>query len=118
MCCGAEGGGGVSEQAGAGCADHLPAGASVLVTREVGLMAGISGRERGKCLKEGGPRPWAVAIPSPPWVALPFQTEGSPSPGCFTNSSGVCLKLARVLGVAHRQSPLQMGCRGDLVHRF
>ena len=39
-------------------AEHLPAGASVLVTREVGLMAGISGRERERCLKERGPQLW------------------------------------------------------------
>lgn len=32
--------------------EHLPAGASVLVTREVGLMAGISGKERQKYLKD------------------------------------------------------------------
>lgn len=36
----------------AGAMEHLPAGASVLVTREVGLMAGISGKERQKCLKD------------------------------------------------------------------
>lgn len=76
-------------RAGAGCAEHLPAGASVLVMREVGLMAGISGRERGKCLKERGRQLWAAPIPSPPCAALPVQTEGSPSPGCFTKNFGV-----------------------------
>lgn len=39
-------------------AENLPAGASVLVTREVGLMAGISGRERERCLKERSPQLW------------------------------------------------------------
>ena len=38
--------------------EHLPAGASVLVTREVGLMAGISGRESERCLKQRGPQLW------------------------------------------------------------
>lgn len=35
--------------------EHLPAGASVLVTREVGLMAGISEKEKERCLKEKNP---------------------------------------------------------------
>lgn len=32
--------------------EHSPAGASVLVTREVGLTAGISGKERKRYLKD------------------------------------------------------------------
>lgn len=39
-------------------AEHLPAGASVLVTREVGLMAGISGSESERCLREKGSPVW------------------------------------------------------------
>lgn len=46
--------------------EHLPAGASVLVTREVGLMAGISGKERERYLKDetlsSGGDNWAKAL--------------------------------------------------------
>lgn len=46
--------------------EHLPAGASVLVTREVGLMAGISGKERERYLKDeipsSGGDNWARAL--------------------------------------------------------